>query len=324
MDALSDILRVVGLTGGVFLEADFTAPWTVAGQVSPEACRPFMDPPRQLVGFHYVIEGGLEVGLDGRSVGRASAGEAVMLAHNDMHAFGSSLSLSPAPVSELMPTPGAAGLPRIEYGGGGARTRLVCGFMGGDDQLAGLLASLPPVLVVELATLPGGDWMGRMFTYAAQILAEDRPGAATVLAKVAELLFIETVRRHFASLPAEETGWLAGLRDPAVARALALLHGRAATPWTADALAREVNMSRSAFADRFTAIIGQPPMRYLTAWRMRLARHELLAGRKPIAEIAFEVGYESEAAFTRAFRREQGLPPAAWRKAAGAAGSHLR
>lgn len=320
MDALSDILRVVGLTGGVFLEAEFTEPWAVAGKVSPEACRPFMTEPRQVVSFHYVVEGGFELGVEGRRVCRATAGEAVMLPRNDMHVFGSSLRLPAVPVSELIPPPDASGLSRIEHGGGGARTRLICGFLGGDEQLEQLLSSLPPVLTVEVAALSGGDWMARTFTYAAQTLTEAQPGTATVLAKLAELLFVETVRQHLAALPPEETGWLAGLRDPVVGRALALLHARAAGPWTAEALAREVNMSRSAFADRFTAVVGQPPMRYLTHWRMQLARHELLAARKPIAQIAFEVGYESEAAFTRAFRRELGVPPGAWRRAAGGEG----
>ena len=171
-------------------------------------------------------------------------------------------------------------------------------------------------MTLELAALPSGDWMARTFSYAAQTLAKGDPGAATVITKLSELLFVEAVRSHIAALPREETGWLAGLRDPAIGRALSLMHARINEDWTADALARQVNLSRSTFADRFAALIGVPPMRYLLNWRMQVAAHKLRETREAIARIAFEVGYESEAAFTRAFRRELGQPPAAWRKQA--------
>jgi len=324
MDALSDMLRVVGLTGGVFMEADFTAPWSVAGKVAPEFCRPFMVQPRQVVGFHYVVEGGLELGVEGHPPCRVEAGELVILPHNDVHTFGSDGARLPIPASELIVQAsggvqaGAPGIMKIVHGGGGPHTRVVCGFLGGNDNLESVLASLPAIMTMNLADLPGGDWIGRSFTYGAETLAAGDPGAATVLAKLAELLFVEAVRRYLASLPAEQTGWLAALRDPVVGRALSLLHARVAEPWTAEALAREVNMSRSAFADRFTAAVGQPPMRYLIGWRMQLARHQLRETRATIAQIAFQVGYDSEAAFTRAFRRECGAPPATWRRSESA------
>ena len=155
--------------------------------------------------------------------------------------------------------------------------------------------------------------MARTFEYATATLAEDHGGAAAVIAKASELMFVEVVRRHLDGLPPEETGWLAGLRDPAVGRALALVHAGVNQDWTTDALARDVNLSRSAFADRFTKLIGVPPMRYLLKWRMQVAMQKLRETRLPIAQIAFDVGYDSEAAFTRAFRRETGQPPAAWR-----------
>ncbi|HEY1930145.1 MAG TPA: AraC family transcriptional regulator [Caulobacteraceae bacterium] len=316
MDALSDVLRVVGLTGGVFMDAEFTEPWSVTGRVAPELCRPFMVQPAQVVSFHYVVEGGFEVRLDGEPPRSIAAGEAVMLPRNDMHVFGSSGNLRPVSMHELIKPPDSLGVMRVLHGGGGARTRLVCGFMGGGEQIHPLLTSLPSVMKIDVAGVPGGDWIGRTFTYAAQTLGEGNPGAATVLAKLSELLFVESVRRYLADLPPEETGWLAGLRDPAVGRALSLLHSRVSENWTAEALAREVNMSRSTFADRFSALLGQPPMRYLTAWRMQLARHYLAETRRSIAQIAFDVGYESEAAFNRAFHRECGSPPATWRRRA--------
>jgi AraC-like DNA-binding protein len=316
MDALSDVLRFVGLTGGVFIDAEFTAPWAVSGKVAPELCRPYMVQPEYVVGFHYVVEGALVLTLGDGVARRIAAGELVMLPRNDLHVFGSAESRAECGVGALMRKPGASGVARIVHGGGGARTRMVCGFLGGDVQLHPLLANLPSVMTLALATLPSGDWMERTFAYAAQTLADGDPGAATVMAKMSELLFVEAVRRYLAALPPEETGWLAGLRDPAIGRALSLMHARLNENWTADALAREVNMSRSTFADRFTALVGVPPMRYLLNWRMLVAKHKLQETRRTIVQIAFEVGYESEAAFTRAFRREFGQPPATWRKTA--------
>ena len=318
MDALSDMLRVVGLTGGVFMDARFSEPWSVAGKVAPEFCRPFMVQPREVVGFHYVVEGSLELGVPGHAPRRISAGQAVMLPHNDIHTFGSSAALRATPANELIELTGLSGVAILNHGGGGAPTRVICGFLGGNENLSSLLASLPAIMTMDVAGMPGGDWIGHTFTYAAKTQMEQDPGAATVLAKLSELLFVESVRRYLATLPPEQTGWLAALRDPSIGRALSLLHARVGEDWTAEALAREVNMSRSAFADRFTAIVGQPPMRYLIAWRMQLARHKLLETRSTVAQIAFDVGYESEAAFTRAFRRECGSPPATWRRAAAA------
>lgn len=314
MDALSDILGVVGLSGGVFLDAEFTEPWSVAGRVAPESCRPFMEPPQEVIGFHYVAEGRLRVRVEGEPAYEIMQGEAVMLPRNDMHAFGGGRELPPLLVSEILQPPNAQGLSRMSYRGGGPRTRLICGFLGGNEQLRPLLTALPRVMPVRLSTLPGGDWIEGSMAYAVQTLAEGRPGAATVLTKISELLFTELVRHYVDSLPDEETGWLAGLRDPVVGRALEMLHARVNEPWTTEALAQAVNMSRSAFAARFTAVVGQPPMRYLTGWRMQLAQQRLRETHANVAQIAFDVGYESEAAFTRAFHRECGAPPGQWRR----------
>ena len=209
------------------------------------------------------------------------------------------------------PAPG-----HIVHGGGGAQTRMVCGFLGGNAQLHPLLANLPSVITLDLASLPSGDWVARTFDYAARTRTEGDAGAAAAIAKASELMFVEVVRRHLASLPPEEKGWLAGLRDPAVGRALSVMHARIREDWTTDALAREANLSRSAFAERFTTLIGVPPMRYLLNWRMQVAKQKLRETRLTIGQIAFETGYESETSFTRAFRRETGLPPAAWRAGA--------
>jgi AraC-like DNA-binding protein len=273
-----------------------------------------MTPPQEVIGFHYVAEGRFRVRIEGEPDCELAQGEAVMLPRNDLHAFGGGRDLQPIPVSDLIQPPNAQGISRMAHGGGGARTRLICGFLGGNEQLRPLLTALPRVMPVRLATLPGGEWIEGSMAHAAQTLAEGRPGAATVLTKISELLFAELVRHYVSELPPEQTGWLAGLRDPVVGRALELLHARVQEDWTTEALARAVNMSRSAFAERFAAIVGHPPMRYLTSWRMLLARQKLRETHASVAQVAFDVGYESEAAFTRAFRRECGAPPAQWRR----------
>src|SRR4051794_20256228 len=167
MDALSDVLRVVGLTGGVFIDAEFTAPWWVAGQVAPELCRPFMVEPAQVVGFHYVVEGAFELRIGDEPTRRVAAGEAVMMPHNDVHEFGDAAAAAAIGMDQLIRPGAAPGLSRVVHGGGGARTRLVCGFLGGNEQLNPLLASLPPLMVVDVAGLPGGEWIGSTFAYAA-------------------------------------------------------------------------------------------------------------------------------------------------------------
>jgi AraC-like DNA-binding protein len=314
MDALSDMLRVVGLTGGIFLDAKFTAPWCILGQVGPEACGPYMATPSHLVCFHYIVEGRCLIEVKGGDPVPVEEGEAVLLSRNDLHKLGSDLGATPVPADEIMLSPEGVGVSRIDHGGGGAQTKMVCGFLGGDAQLEPLLSTLPSVLKLKLRDTPGGDWMGQSFRYGAEQLAQGDPGAATIMSKMSELLFVEAVRRYLTTIPDAETGFLAGLRDPAVGKALALMHTQVARDWTAEDLADAVNLSRSAFADRFSQLMGQPPMRYLTGWRMQAAKHKLREARQTIAQIAFDVGYESEAAFTRAFKREVGMPPAAWRK----------
>lgn len=314
MDALSDMLRVVGLTGGIFLDARFTAPWCISGKVSPDMCAPFMAPPSNLVCFHFIVEGGCVIAVDGDEPVSVEEGEVVLLSRNELHKIGSDVRLKAVPAGDLMLAPEGAGVPRIIHGGGGDRCTMVCGFLGGDDQLAPLLTTLPPLLTLKVRDTPGGEWIAQSFRYGAQQLANGDPGAATVMSKMSELLFVEAVRRYLATMPEADTGFLAGLRDPAVGKALALMHSQVARDWTAEDLADAVNLSRSAFADRFTALMGQPPMRYLTAWRMQVAGQKLREGKRSISQIAFEIGYESEAAFTRAFKREVGMPPAAWRK----------
>lgn len=319
MDALSDVLRVVRLNGGVFLDARFSAPWSIAGRVEGVDFGSFLDSaatPSQVIGFHYVVRGRLLARVENDPPVELKAGEIVLLPRNDMHILASDLKLQPKPASDVVLPPAGAGIPQIAYGGGGEETHIVCGYLGADSFQSPLVASLPPMITLNVAESPGASWIANSFAFAAQELAGGSVGSAMILARLSELMFVEAVRRYIATLPTEATGWLAGLRDAAVGKALALMHTQVARPWTGEELAQAVNLSRSAFAERFTALMGVPPMSYLTNWRMQLAAQKLRDGRLSIGQIAFDIGYESEAAFTRAFKRELGMPPAAWRKRA--------
>jgi AraC-like DNA-binding protein len=318
MDALSDVLRIVSLTGSLFLDAEFTAPWCVAVHIGPHDCRPFMPEPAQIIPYHYVVEGELMAQVRDAAPISLKEGEIVLFPQSDLHRLGSAIESNPVRAGKLIEPPRDGGLARIVYGGGGRQTRIACGFLGSDGQASPLLQTLPPMMCLNVAGTPGGEWVMQTFKAATHDIARSAPGANTVLSKMAELLFVEAVRRYVATLPEEQTGWLAGLRDPVVGRALALLHSQLSRAWTAEELARTVGLSRSAFADRFTALIGQPPMHYLASWRMQVAAHRLRDARSAITQIAYDVGYESEAAFTRAFKRHFGVPPASWRDQAQA------
>lgn len=315
MDALSDVLRAVQLTGGVFLEAEFTAPWCVWSQVGPEDCQPFLVAPRHLLAYHCVLEGRMLVGLDdGGDVIELAAGGAVLLPRNPRHRLGSTLDIEPVLADDLVQPPTNGALARIHAGGGGEVTRFVCGFLGCDAPFNPLLAALPEALTLDLRDTAAGAWMESSFRFAAAQHGRGPPGDLVVLTRLSELLFVEALRVYLQRLPGAERGWLAGLKDPVVGRALALIHTGFREPWTSESLAQAVNLSRSAFAERFTTLIGRPPMQYLTEWRLLRASRLLRESPRSVAQVAAEVGYESEAAFSRAFKRQHGASPAAWRR----------
>jgi AraC-like DNA-binding protein len=314
MDALSDVLRVTRLSGGVFLEAQFTAPWCISGKISTNDCKPFLAAPRHVIASHFVAAGAMQLRVEGGDPIEVSAGEFVLLPHNDVHTFGSDLTATVTSASEVIQPPQGGGLFRINYGGGGAATQLLCGYLASEAPFSPLLSALPPVLKLDVRATASGAWIESSFRFAASEIAAGRLGSTTVIAKLSELLFVEAVSQFVADLPVERRGWLAGLRDPQIGRALTLLHSRPNEAWTAETLALEVGMSRSAFAERFTSLVGQPPMQYLTFWRMQVAAQRLREGGGSIAQIGFAIGYESEAAFSRAFKRQFGTSPGTWRK----------
>jgi AraC-like DNA-binding protein len=316
MDALSDVLRVAHLTGGVFLHADFFAPWCMAARVAPEHCTPVLGPASHLILYHYVVEGDLHIRVDGEDEGLTiGAGEVVLLPRNDLHLMGSDLSLPRVAGSDIIQPPKDGGLFSIHHGGAGGRTRMICGFLGcASAEGNPVISTLPSLLKLNVEQGGAAEWIRSTFQYAAEEVSAGRPGSETVLAKLSELLFVEAVRRYAEALPDGHTGWLAGLREPHVARALALLHRDITRRWTVDDLGREVGLSRSALADRFIRLIGVPPMHYLANWRMQVATQKLRNTSASLAQVAEIVGYDSEAAFSRAFKKAFGAAPATWRR----------
>jgi AraC family transcriptional regulator, alkane utilization regulator len=321
MDALSEVLRLVRLTGAVFLDAELSAPWAVQSPPSHVLAQAMMPEADHMIEYHLVVEGHCFIKVADEPPIKLEQGDLVMVPRGDSHRMSS--DLQPAvPVlrpSELKyPAAGEVATPR--YGGGGGVTRLVCGYLAIDQRLcAALIGALPRVFRVSAGSSEVSAWLQTYLRIRVIERGEEQPGGACVLAKLSELMFVEAVRRYVESLPANQSGWLSGLKDPYVGKVLGLMHGSPTRSWTVESLAREVGLSRSALADRFTALLGKSPMQYLTHWRLTLAAHLLRTTNKSASVVAFEVGYESEAAFNRAFRRAFGAPPAAWRR--GDAGS---
>jgi AraC-like DNA-binding protein len=319
VDALSDALRVLRLTGAVFLDAEFTAPWCVVSQSgSPES--PVLSGGPNIIFFHVLTEGRCKARLvSGGETLEFAAGDLIMLPRDDTHLLGSDLHLAPTLADTLVQSAADGELMRIEHGGGGERTRLVCGFLRYDQRLCGpMLETLPRLLRVPLGDGPATAWLTSLLHAGARETSAPRPGGETVLAKLSELLFVEALRRYIELMPVGQTGWLASLRDRFVGRALALMHERPERDWKVEELAASVGLSRSSLAQRFSELIGQPPMQYLTRWRLAIAAQRLLNEKTSLARIAADSGYDSEAAFNRAFKRALGTTPAAWRRGARA------
>lgn len=320
MDALSRVLKSVSLDGALYLDAEFTAPWNMRGKYGLTSVRQRLAGAEHVVFFHYLTEGTCKAQLLGETdVIDVQAGDLVLFPRDDRHLIGSDLQLAPLEAENFNggaePAPG---LRHLRYGGGGAATRFVCGYLACAPSLCRpLFDALPAVLRIAIGDDHAAALLRELLRAAVHESQATRPGAGSTLTKLAELMLVEALRRYAESLPPDGKGWLAGMRDPQVGHALALMHGDPGRPWTVDELARAVAQSRSALAERFAALVGEPPMQYLMRWRLALAARTLRATREALARVAERSGYESQAAFTRAFKREFGLPPAAWRRASG-------
>ncbi len=312
MDPLSDVLRSIRLTGGIFLDAHFTAPWAVRSRITAEDCRPYLSRPAQVIAYHVVVSGRLLLEVKGVPPLEVSAGEVVLLPRNDEHVLASESGIAAVSADDFIQPSGDTGLAHITYGGGGAATQIVCGFLGSNDVRNPLISTLPQIMKLDVREAASRDWIEASVRFAAAELVAGRFADSGVLSRLSELLLVEAVRSYAANAGGD-SGWLKGMSDPHVGRALALMHNSIGNYWTVDLLAREAALSRSTFVERFTAIMGVPPIKYLTQWRLMIAKAELAETRTSIAQIANSVGYDSEEAFSRAFKREFGESPARWR-----------
>lgn len=311
MDPLSDVLRAVRLDGAFFYLVEATHPWSVTAAPAVELAPRVLPGAQHLISYHIVTEGSCWAGLVGEEQFRLETGDAILFPHGDAH-FLSSAQGERVDLEEMRAAPNRH-LETVRVGdGSGPRANFVCGFLGCDvHPFNPLLSSVPRVMHVPKAA---GEWLSH---FPRQVVTEsrrERAGGATILTRMAELMFIEVLRRHIESAGVERKGWLAALRDPVVGAALALMHEKPSAAWTLADLARGVNSSRSVLAERFTDLVGHSPIQYLAQWRLQLAAEELLTTGEKVAAIGARVGYESEAAFSRAFKRVTGRSPAEWRR----------
>ncbi len=315
MDALSEILRDARLVGGVFLNGEFTEPWRVRTAVTAADCSPHLGRTDHFVLFHFVIEGRLTVRMAETEPLRFSPGQAVIFPHNDRHTLSGDRRAETVSAADVTTIPAPGELMAIRHGGGGAVTRIVCGFLGG-ALIAGdpLFSALPPLLRYDCATERSGALVRASFELAASETAHARPGSDAMLARLSEFLFIEAVRAHIAAADADGEGLLQALQDRGLSRAIALIHRHPERSWTVEDLAGASGASRSSLNQKFPRHLGRAPAEYLNAHRMRLAARALDAGHSAMGAIAEAVGYGSEAAFSRAFKRFHGVPPSQWRK----------
>ena len=315
MDVLSEVLKAVRLDGAMFFNGEFSAPWCFRSPPSHAVAPYFSSASRHVIIYHLLTEGCgyAHVEGDGRSV-PLNAGDIVIFPHGDPHILGNGPPVTPVDNGRELQRVLSQGLKVSRFGGGGELTKFICGYMACDPQLSRVfLGGLPPVLKVHIRNDASGNWLENSLRYSVDNADASTPGGETVLAKLSEVLFVETLRRYIASLPQEQTGWLAGVRDPEVGKALALLHRKPAHPWTIASLGDEVGISRSVLAERFRRYLAETPMAYLTRWRLHLGAQMLASTSNSVLQIAAEVGYESEPSFNRAFKREFGLPPARFR-----------
>jgi AraC-like DNA-binding protein len=330
-DTLSDLLRSVRLRGAVFYYVSFRGKWSAGALESNKIATAVMPGCEHVMEYHMLAKGDGWAAVSGLAPVRLSAGDIVMFPQGDQHVISSAPGLEPNGFSvedvvaqSRLPKPlslsfhhGAldAGAPKPVKD---ADAVLVCGFLGCDLRpFNPLVAALPRIL--HLPASRAGGWAARVIDQAVAESSDKRPGGDAVLERLSEMMFVDAARRYLEDLPADATGWLAGLRDRFVGKALALMHERADHDWTIDELSLEVGLSRSALHERFVQYVGQAPIQYLASWRIQLGARMLRESNRNVATIALDVGYDSEAAFSRAFKRMVGQPPATWRKAQASA-----
>ncbi len=315
MDVLSEVLKIVRLEGALFFNGEFSAPWCLSEPHST-AIVPYLSPEAgHLILYHFLTEGRAYARLPGGRREELTAGDIVIFPHGDAHLLGNGSIEKPVDAVQMFAKNLTQGLKLAQFGGGGEITRFVCGFMACEPRLSEVfLAGLPKMLKVHVANEPSGQWLENSIRFSVGEVNGSNAGSGLVLAKLSELLFVETLRRYISALPPGEIGWLAGARDPVIGQALALLHKEPAHPWTIANLARRIGLSRTRLAERFRDFLGESPMAYLAQWRLKLGAEILQSTDDSVAEVAAAVGYGSEAAFNRAFKRKFDYPPARFRR----------
>jgi AraC-like DNA-binding protein len=320
MDVLSDVLRAVRMTGAVFFDMEAHSPWVgttpatavISSLVMPEAAH--------VICFHVIIAGACWAELADHSAPpvRLSAGDVIIVAKGDAHFLCSSPGIrgeAPPLSAFVRPKDRSLPIPHVfnQTSGGPVTCHFVCGYLGCDQfPFNPLLEALPRMFRAQAST-SSQTWLANLLRTAVDETVDDRAGRETLLARLAELVFVDVLRKHVADLPPESRDWFSGLRDRQIGAALGIMHARPSAQWTVRELARDVGLSRSSFAERFTAYVGTPPMEYLARWRVQLASR-LLEHGATIIETAEEVGYGSEAALTRVFKRHAGIAPGEWRR----------
>jgi AraC-like DNA-binding protein len=315
MDALSELLRAVKLAGAMFYVAECSKPWRVRAPSAHDLGRYVAPNASHVIEFHLATQGIGYVRV-GEETTPFAAGDLFMIPHGDPHEMGNGSGAELTDASEGLPELLTGGLACSRFGGGGEETRLVCGYLACEAGLIRpLLAGLPRIVRVHLRNDRAGEWLENSIVHAVERASAAAPGSGVIVARLAEVLFAEALQRYVMQLPPGRTGWLAGAGDATIGRSLAALHRRPAHPWTLDELAHEAGISRSALTERFARYLGQSPIAYLADWRLELGAEALRTTSRSVLAIASDVGYESEAAFNRAFKRRFGRPPAQYRRA---------
>lgn len=319
-DVLSDVLRAIKLTGALFFRVNASSPWGVEVPAANSFAQLILPRAQHIVSYHIIIQGSGWISIGQSPPVEFAEGDVLVIPHEDSYAMRSAPSLRSGLTQEdsldFFRAMAAGQLPPVvtEGGGGPDLAKYICGFLGCDARpFNPLLATLPPLVRISRPAGATSDLLGQLIDLTLAETPAQRPGAECVRLRLSELMFVEVVRRYLEMLPPEQTGWLAALRDPAVGRAIALIHEQPARGWTLQELADQAGMSRSVLAARFTHLAGCPPMQYLMRWRMQLAARLLADGMAKVSAVGRDVGYDSEAAFSRCFKRIAGVSPTEWR-----------
>jgi AraC family transcriptional regulator, alkane utilization regulator len=333
MDVLSDVLRIIRLTGSIFFTAKLSSPYSIASPPANLMLKHMKKEGGCVSLFHILTEGTCWFKKENGPSFQLTKGTAVIFPHGSSHVMCSNTDIQPRQLLSLMSFEQAEKWNKVAWGGNGEITKFICGFHLCDQKFNPLLGAIPEVLILanpessahaelfqhpqlqqKVVPVAPGSWLDTSLQQLIKEATNGTVGSATMTTRLTELLFVEIIRRYINALPEKTNGWLAGIRDAEIGKALEFFHANPEKKWNVEDLASKVGVSRSAFAQRFCDLVGEPPMKYLTGWRMQLAKHYLLYPDLSLAMIAEKVGYDSDIAFSRAFKRYAGEPPAYWRE----------